>query len=114
MNIVLKTLQPKTFCPTHACTTSPALRDAYPLRRTRGLWAKSDGVAHSKGSTPRCARQDSPTAPQRPGSRRRAWHDARPRDNGARWSGANRRYGTEVGFDRGNPAPRLAVTESGR
>ena len=55
-----------------------ALRDAYPLRRTRVSGAESDGVTHSKGFTPRCARQDSPPAPQRPGSRRRAWHGAHP------------------------------------
>ena len=55
-----------------------ALRDAYPPRRTRGPWAESGGVAHSQGSTPRCARQDSPTAPQRPSSRPRTADVARP------------------------------------
>ena len=29
-------------------------------------------------------------------------------------NGADHRYGTEVGLDRGDPAPRLTVTESGR
>ena len=81
-----------------------ALRDAYPLWRTRVSWAESDGVTHiprgshlgvlaktrprqgaesdevarSKGLTPRCARQDSPPTPQRPDPRRRAWHGVHP------------------------------------
>ena len=46
--------------PGYSCKPGPGgapapylIRDAYPLRRTRVSWAESDGVAHSKGSTPR-------------------------------------------------------------